>query len=83
MRHLCGEIVPESISAMAIGPKMALSDMPAYPLAEHTVRPISTSFADLQASSRPDITAEILFLVCHADPNGKAGEQMHHSSISI
>ena len=38
MRYLSGDIVPESVSAMAIGPGMALSDMPAYPLAEHTVR---------------------------------------------
>ncbi|KAK9832928.1 hypothetical protein WJX74_001899 [Apatococcus lobatus] len=37
MRYLCGELVPDSVQAKAIGPNMMLSDMPAAPLAEHTI----------------------------------------------
>lgn len=37
MRYICGEIVPSSVQAHAVGPNMMLSDMPVFPNAEHTV----------------------------------------------
>ena len=39
MRYLSGgDIIQESIQAVAVGPDMALREMPAHPQAEHLVR---------------------------------------------
>lgn len=39
MRYLSGgDIIRESIQAVAVGPDMALREMPAHPQAEHLVR---------------------------------------------
>ena len=37
MRFFGGEIAEASVSALAVGPELALSDMPPAPYAEHTV----------------------------------------------
>lgn len=50
MRYFGGEVAPESIQAVAVGPGLPLSDMPPAPAGEHTVSifdrvPCSTSRA--------------------------------------
>lgn len=39
LRYFGGEIAPESIKAVAVGPSLPLSDMPAAPEGEHSVQP--------------------------------------------
>ena len=39
MRYFGGEVAEESVSALAVGPKLPLSDLPPAPYAEHTVWP--------------------------------------------
>lgn len=43
MRYFGGEIVEESIKAVAVGPSLPLTDMPESPHGEHTVSTSPTS----------------------------------------
>ena len=64
MRYLSGgDIVQESIQAVAVGPDMALKEMPAHPQAEHLVSPVSHQYAMTDALL-PDMCTFCMGLVC-------------------
>lgn len=52
MRYLSGgDIVQESIQAVAVGPDMPLKEMPAHPQAEHLVNVFSTLCCNLNTNN--------------------------------
>lgn len=67
MRYLSGgDIIQESIQAVAVGPDMALKEMPAHPQAEHLVRPASYLYAMTHALL-PDTCTSCMLLCGYAD----------------
>lgn len=64
MRYLSGgDIIQESIQAVAVGPDMALKEMPAHPQAEHLVSPAIYQYAMTHALLRDTCTICVL-LAC-------------------
>lgn len=60
MRYFAGEIAPESIKAVAVGPSLPLSDMPEAPEGEHSV---ISFFLDHAASVKQRCVAHTILLL--------------------